>query len=137
MTATKPTPDLMVALRMALSEHDKAQREAFAIRVKRARNRQRLSQPDLAKAAGVQLRAVQHWEAAETLPRHDNFRRLAQALDVSPQELYPETPEPVETLQNFLGRIEEKLDLLLMRSGLHPDDNGEGPLTDPEEGGQP
>ncbi len=52
-----------------------------------ARMRAGLTQRRLADELGVTIRTVQNWEWGKE-PSAGNFLRLADALDLSPQELY-------------------------------------------------
>jgi transcriptional regulator with XRE-family HTH domain len=56
---------------------------AFAVLLKQARERQGLSQAQLAERAGLQPSAIAHFEADRRKPSFENVRRLAKALDVS------------------------------------------------------
>lgn len=51
------------------------------------RTRKGLSQEQLAIETGLNLRTIQRIENGETVPRGDSLRRLAIALDTSPDEL--------------------------------------------------
>lgn len=59
----------------------------LAKRVKELRNRRGLSQELLAENSGLGLRTIQRIENGETEPRGDTLRRLANALDASPDEI--------------------------------------------------
>lgn len=56
-------------------------------RVKELRTRKGLSQEQLADQAQLSLRTIQRLETGETEPRGDTLKRLAQALDVAPDDL--------------------------------------------------
>lgn len=59
----------------------------LAKRVKELRNRRGLSQELLAENSGLGIRTIQRIENGETEPRGDTLRRLALALDASPDEI--------------------------------------------------
>lgn len=74
----------------------------FGQRLKEARERQGLSQSQLAERSQLQPSAIAHFEAGRRKPSFDNVRRLATALGVSSDFLIG-----VETTVAF--RNEEKL----------------------------
>lgn len=57
------------------------------IRIKELRKRKGISQEQLAENTGLSLRTIQRIENGETEPRGDSVKRLAQAFDVSVEEL--------------------------------------------------
>ncbi|MFP4691968.1 MAG: DUF4870 domain-containing protein [Bacteroidales bacterium] len=59
----------------------------LGIRVKELRNRRGFSQELLAENSGLGVRTIQRIENGETEPRGDTLRRLANALDASPDEI--------------------------------------------------
>ncbi|WP_242203062.1 helix-turn-helix domain-containing protein [Aestuariivivens insulae] len=59
----------------------------LAQRVKELRNRKGLSQEDLAEESGLSLRTIQRIENSETEPRGDTLRKLAEALNCSPEDI--------------------------------------------------
>lgn len=59
----------------------------LAQRVKELRNRKGISQDVLAEESGLSLRTVQRIENDETVPRGDTLKRLAIALDTSPDDI--------------------------------------------------
>ncbi|WP_163380946.1 helix-turn-helix domain-containing protein [Cyclobacterium sp. SYSU L10401] len=59
----------------------------LATRVRELRNRRGLSQELLAENSGLGIRTIQRIENGETEPRGDTLRRLASALDSSPDEI--------------------------------------------------
>jgi len=59
----------------------------LAQKIKDLRNRKGLSQEQLADAAQINLRTVQRIEAGETEPRGDTLTRIANALNIKPEEL--------------------------------------------------
>ena len=59
----------------------------LAQKIKDLRNRKGLSQEQLADAAKINLRTVQRIEAGETEPRGDTLTRIANALNIKPEEL--------------------------------------------------
>lgn len=59
----------------------------LAQRVKELRNRKGISQEILAEASGLSLRTIQRIENNETAPRGDTLKRLAIALDTTPDDI--------------------------------------------------
>lgn len=59
----------------------------LAQRVKELRNRKGISQELLAEASGLSLRTIQRIENNETAPRGDTLKRLAIALDTTPDDI--------------------------------------------------
>lgn len=61
--------------------------ESFDKRLKALRNKAGLSQEELAKALDVSVMSVCRWEWGERIPRANDLNRLAQALNVTIDEL--------------------------------------------------
>ncbi len=59
----------------------------LANRIKELRTRKGFSQEELSERTGLSLRTIQRIENGETEPRGDSLKRLAQAFDVSSDEL--------------------------------------------------
>jgi uncharacterized Tic20 family protein len=59
----------------------------LALRVIELRNRKGFSQEILAEESSLSLRTIQRIENNETIPRGDTLKRLAIALDTSPNEI--------------------------------------------------
>lgn len=59
----------------------------LGIKIKELRNRKGLSQDELATQAQLSLRTIQRMESSETAPRGDTLKRLANALQITPEEL--------------------------------------------------
>ena len=59
----------------------------LAIRVKELRNQKGMSQEFLAEESGLSLRTIQRIEKGESNPTGESLKRLANALDVSPDDL--------------------------------------------------
>ncbi|MDR6786102.1 transcriptional regulator with XRE-family HTH domain [Pedobacter africanus] len=59
----------------------------LAKKIKELRNRKGMSQEELAEASGLNLRTIQRIENGETEARGDSMKRLARALNVTPDEL--------------------------------------------------
>lgn len=59
----------------------------LAKKIKELRSRKGLSQDELAITAQLNLRTIQRIESGETAPRGDTLKRLAAALQVTPDEL--------------------------------------------------
>lgn len=67
--------------------------EEFKDRLRKAREKRKLSQSELAKKAGLQPAAISHFETGNRTPSFDNLRKLADALSIG--------------VDSLLGRIEE------------------------------
>ena len=59
----------------------------LAQRIKELRNRKGITQELLAEESGLSLRTIQRIENNETIPRGDSLKRLAIALQTSPDEI--------------------------------------------------
>ncbi|WP_282165623.1 helix-turn-helix domain-containing protein [Cellulophaga baltica] len=59
----------------------------LAQRVKKLRHRKGISQEVLAEESGLSLRTIQRIENRDTVPRGDTLKRLAIALETSPDEI--------------------------------------------------
>lgn len=108
-----------LALQMAkeLSEAEHARRKAIGERIRELRDRR--PQPRIAEHVGVTLRAYQAWEAGDSGIGYDNLMRLADVLDTTPEYIEYGTagrPRP----HTDLGRVEAKLDALLIHAGIDP-----------------
>lgn len=71
----------------------------LALRVKELRNKKGFSQEILAEKSGLSIRTIQRIENNETVPRGDTLKRLAIALDASPDEIID---WKIQEDQNFL-----------------------------------
>lgn len=70
------------------------------------RDRQGLSQSDLAKKTGLQPSAISHFETGQRSPSFDNLRKLADALGVSIDHLLG---REVEVDSDLAGPVAQKL----------------------------
>ena len=61
--------------------------KTLALQVKSLRKRNGFSQEELAETSGLSLRTIQRIENGETESRGDTLKRLANALNVTPDEL--------------------------------------------------
>ncbi|WP_276167822.1 helix-turn-helix domain-containing protein [Zobellia alginiliquefaciens] len=61
--------------------------ESLATRVKEMRSQQGMTQEELAEKSGLSLRTVQRIENNETEPRGDSLKRLAIALNTTPDDI--------------------------------------------------
>lgn len=75
----------------------------LAKKIKELRNRKGFSQDELATASQLNLRTIQRIESGETEPRGDTLKRLAKALEVTPDELIDWTEEKDTTVLMFLN----------------------------------
>jgi transcriptional regulator with XRE-family HTH domain len=69
-------------------------------KIKELRNRKGLSQEELAEQAQLSLRTVQRIENGETEARGDTLKRLATALNITPEDLTEPPYESTEILNN-------------------------------------
>jgi transcriptional regulator with XRE-family HTH domain len=69
-------------------------------KIKELRNRKGLSQEELAEQAQLSLRTVQRIENDETDARGDTLKKLAAALNITPEDLTEINAEPTEILSN-------------------------------------
>jgi transcriptional regulator with XRE-family HTH domain len=93
-----PGSDPLGAIRLAvvLSEQERRERTAYAIRT--ARERRGMTPPQLAELLGRQRGTVNDWEANKTMPSLVDLGPLCAALGVEPRlfaELPPIPPDPV------------------------------------------
>jgi transcriptional regulator with XRE-family HTH domain len=89
-------------------------------RIREARAAKGWKQKNLAAEAGVEPITVSRWERGATTPDLDVLRLVAEATDKPLSYFVSDTAEPalesrVELLEQSLGRLEQKLDLLLDR----------------------
>lgn len=70
----------------------------LAKKIKELRTRKGFSQDELSIAAQLNLRTIQRIESGETEPRGDTLKRLATALQVTPDELIDWTEEEDTTM---------------------------------------
>ncbi|MNJ97147.1 transcriptional repressor DicA [compost metagenome] len=75
----------------------------LAKKIKELRTRKGFSQDELSVAAQLNLRTIQRIESGETEPRGDTLKRLAAALQVTPNELIDWTEEEDTTVLMFLN----------------------------------
>jgi transcriptional regulator with XRE-family HTH domain len=66
-------------------------RKMIATGLAKARNARGLSQSDLARMAGMMPSAIAHFEAGRRSPNCDNLLKLADALEVSLDDLFGRT----------------------------------------------
>ena len=87
---------------------------SFAQTLRAFRKKKGFSQEELADIVKVSLKTVQRWETNTRQPRIDEIRRLAQALNVTEQELLtgePKTTEWVLTVKIAEEFREEVIDV--------------------------
>ena len=75
----------------------------LAQKIKELRTRKGLSQEKLAETAQINLRTIQRIEGGETEPRGDTLKRIANALNVTPDELIDWTEQEDKGLLVFLN----------------------------------
>src|SRR5215471_11694957 len=73
---------------MGVSAHTMGRMTHFGELIKTLRNRARMTQYDLARAAGLSIAAIQHIEAGErNRLRYGNHRKIAQAFKMTDEQL--------------------------------------------------
>jgi len=75
----------------------------LARKIKELRGRKGFSQDELAETAQLNLRTIQRIESGETGPRGDTLKRLAAALDITPDDLIDWAEEEDKSLVAFLN----------------------------------
>lgn len=75
----------------------------LAKKIKELRTRKGLSQDELSIAAQLNLRTIQRIESGETEPRGDTLKRLASALQVTPNDLIDYTEDEDPTMLMLLN----------------------------------
>lgn len=75
----------------------------LAKKIKELRSKKGLSQDELAIASQLNLRTIQRIESGETEPRGDTLKRLANSLDVAPDELIDWAEEEDTTVLMLLN----------------------------------
>ncbi|TKC58114.1 helix-turn-helix domain-containing protein [Pedobacter hiemivivus] len=75
----------------------------LAKKIKELRTKKGFSQDELSIATQLNLRTIQRIESGETEPRGDTLKRLAAALQVTPDELIDWTEEEDTTVLMFLN----------------------------------
>lgn len=75
----------------------------LAQKIKELRIRKGLSQDKLAETAQINLRTIQRIEGGETEPRGDTLQRIANALDITPDELMDWTEREDKGFLAFLN----------------------------------
>jgi transcriptional regulator with XRE-family HTH domain len=99
------------AFRLRLAQQMADYRRRLADQVKHERETKSISRETLANRSGVSAKTIKRIEDQKVdNPRPVTIRRIAEALDVSPDKLRP----PGELEQDQLERIEAKLDALLI-----------------------
>jgi transcriptional regulator with XRE-family HTH domain len=113
--------------------------DIFAANVLRFRTERRMSQNDVAKAAGVNATAVSHWETGRSIPKGKVLDRLEEALGCTLAELF--TPgadvklkplSPLEhrppTLAEALRVVNEHMSELVIKRRSRPGNGGGTPV---------
>ncbi|NNE01833.1 MAG: helix-turn-helix domain-containing protein [Eudoraea sp.] len=75
----------------------------LAIRVKELRNQKGMSQEFLAEESGLSLRTIQRVENGESNPTGESLKRLANALNVNPDELIDWSIKEDKKYLNYLN----------------------------------
>ena len=94
--------------------------ETFAQRLRRLRKKAGFSQEELAFRIGVHLNTVSRWEKGVDLPKTLKFKKLAEILNISEDELLHGVPEKSTwVLHVEIGNSEETY--IDMRKGIKPE----------------
>jgi transcriptional regulator with XRE-family HTH domain len=107
MTAQFPTFRLTVARQMA------GHRQRLAERIDQELQKRGEDHTDLAHALRVNPRTAERWVTGETEPHRRLRKPVADYLDLSIEELWPDLEAADKALRDQLTRIEAKLDELL------------------------
>jgi len=90
---------------------DTAKIAAIARSLRTARRNARMSQPELARATGIPRTAIAFWESAHTWPSEAELKKMAAALNTTPEALAPKgMPAPIN-LEEALQGVEAWLRL--------------------------
>jgi transcriptional regulator with XRE-family HTH domain len=84
--------------------------ETIASRLRKLREREALSQEDLAKKVGVAPNTISRWETITYKPTVDDLERLSRALRVSILEFLPDEQVPSDQPVSALLRSAKGLD---------------------------
>ena len=71
----------------------------IAEKIRQQRRLVNISQDELSKRAGVSLKTIQRWEAAQRSPRMEEIQKLAEVLKVPVAELLSDSPTPAPVMQ--------------------------------------
>ena len=71
----------------------------IAEKIRQQRRLVNISQDELSKRAGVSLKTIQRWEAAQRSPRMEEIQKLAEVLKVPVSELLSDSPTPAPVMQ--------------------------------------
>ena len=101
-------PHTLAQLRELMEDAER--RQEISARIKMLRERRALTQSQVAKAVGVELRTYQNWEAGGGTS-HENYESLAEILGTSFDYLLTggETAPPAEDVLGRLDAIEARL----------------------------
>lgn len=99
----------------AVSSRPKSQKESFGERLRRLRRAKGLTQEDLALKSGSSQRMLAYYETRDGIPGAPVLLRLAQALELTPDELLglklpPRSPESQKSTDSL--RLWKKLRLV-------------------------
>lgn len=73
-----------------------------------ARHEAGLTQKELAQKVGVPYQTIQFWERGQRNPKLENVKRIAEALNIRWEELYPESQKStaeVEDIFDFVNQM--------------------------------
>ena len=85
-------------------------RSAFGEKLLAARERAGLTQAQLAECLGVTQRAVAHWERTSTVLRPDVIEAMADALNITVEELVREKPKHFRQPVGPTGKVRRVFD---------------------------
>jgi transcriptional regulator with XRE-family HTH domain len=111
-------PSQLPAFRLTVAARMEDYRERMAANIARERRRRGESPLEIAVAIGVDKRTVERWEAGEREPQTKKLRALADHWQVAITDIRPDLEAEERELRDQLGRIEAKLDALLVHAGL-------------------
>ena len=81
----------------------------FGVRLKKLRKKAGLTQEELSETLGISYMTVRRWESGKSIPRIDEIRRIAQALNVPESDLLNDPP-PVSGEWVITLKVSNKLD---------------------------
>ena len=76
--------------------------------VQKIRKQKRMTQKELAEAIGINLQNMSKIERGVSSPAFDNFKKIMEVLNVSPNELMRDTWEPSAHIEQYIMEVLKK-----------------------------
>ena len=76
--------------------------------VQKIRKQKKMTQKELAKAVGINLQNMSKIERGVSSPAFDNFKKIMEVLNVSPNELMRDTWEPSAHIEQYIMEVLKK-----------------------------